>query len=172
VLIRSLLEGPLDIVGDIHGEIDALRALLTRLGYGIDGKHPHGRRLVFVGDLCDRGPDSPAMFRVVRGFVERGLAQCVLGNHELNLLRGERKHGNHWFYDDRNPEHEREFGPTAYCAPEEREPILRFIAGLPVALERSDLRIVHAAWEIDAVNDCQGFDAALAAFEHFAIRCA
>jgi hypothetical protein len=32
-LIRPLFEGPLDIVGDIHGEIDALSALLGKLGY-------------------------------------------------------------------------------------------------------------------------------------------
>ena len=167
MLIRSLFEGSLDIVGDIHGEVDALRALLARLGYDEGGEHPRGRRLVFVGDLCDRGPDSPAVFRVVRGFIERGLAQCVLGNHQLNLLRGERKHGNHWFYDERNPAQEREFGPTTYCAPAEREPILSFIAALPVALERSDLRIVHAAWEAAAIDDCRRFEAALAGFEHF-----
>jgi Calcineurin-like phosphoesterase len=166
VLIRPLFEGPLDIVGDIHGEVDALRALLARLGY-VEGKHPQSRRLVFVGDLSDRGPDSPAVIRIVRGFSERGLAQCVLGNHELNLLRAEHKHGNHWFYGDTNPEHEREFGPTTYCGPAERESILHFIAALPVALERSDLRVVHAAWHRDAIDACRAFDGAVAAFEHF-----
>ena len=59
-LIQSLPEGPLDIVGDIHGEFDALLALLSHLGYDLQGHHPQGRTLVFVGDFCDRGPDSPA----------------------------------------------------------------------------------------------------------------
>jgi hypothetical protein len=36
-LIQQLLPGPIDIVGDIHGEIDALRGLLERLGYERDG---------------------------------------------------------------------------------------------------------------------------------------
>lgn len=27
-------------------------------------------------------------------------AQCILGNHELNILRGEHKHGNHWFFGE------------------------------------------------------------------------
>ncbi|MBT8422614.1 MAG: metallophosphoesterase, partial [Gammaproteobacteria bacterium] len=90
-LVDSLFDGPLDIVGDIHGEIDALRQLLAGLGYDEAGNHPDGRRLVFVGDLVDRGPDSPAVLRAVRDLVNNGNAQCILGNHELNLLRDDEK---------------------------------------------------------------------------------
>jgi len=54
--------------------------------------------LVFVGDLVDRGPDSVSIVEFVRKIVSSGKAQMVLGNHEMNLLRGERKHGNHWFW--------------------------------------------------------------------------
>ena len=86
-LIGPLFVGPLDIVGDIHGEIDALRDLLKHLGYAETGEHPAGRRLVFIGDLTDRGPDSPAVAALVADLVKRELAQCVLGNHELNSPR-------------------------------------------------------------------------------------
>ena len=58
-LVQPLFEGPIDTVGDIHGEIDAFRDLLGHLGYADDGSHPQGRRLVFLGDLTDRGPDNP-----------------------------------------------------------------------------------------------------------------
>ena len=52
-LVQPLFDGPLDVVGDVHGEIDALRSLLSHLGYSHDGReHPNHRRLVFVGDLC------------------------------------------------------------------------------------------------------------------------
>ena len=78
--IQSLHDGPIDIVGDVHGEITALNALIGKLGYTQDGRHPHGRRLVFVGDLVDRGEDSPAMVERVAGLVQAGRAQCVLGN--------------------------------------------------------------------------------------------
>lgn len=57
-LIQTLPPGPLDIIGDIHGEIDSLRQLLKELGYDEEGNHPNDRLLVFVGDFCDRGPDS------------------------------------------------------------------------------------------------------------------
>ena len=68
-LVQQLPEGPLDIVGDIHGEDEALCALLSHLGYDEAGQHPQGRTLVFVGDLCDRGPDSPAVFDLVERLI-------------------------------------------------------------------------------------------------------
>ena len=88
-LIQSLPAGPLDIVGDIHGEFDALQALLQHLGYNAHGQHQDGRTLVFVGDFCDRGPDSPAVLALVQQLLEadmslggtvvqvRNLAECM-----------------------------------------------------------------------------------------------
>lgn len=60
-LRQTLPDTPLDIVGDVHGEWQALESLLHYLGYRENGSHPQGRRLVFVGDLCDRGQNSPAI---------------------------------------------------------------------------------------------------------------
>ncbi|MFB6822239.1 polynucleotide kinase-phosphatase [Streptomyces virginiae] len=80
------LTGPFDIVGDIHGCSSELETLLTKLGYE-DGVHPEGRTAVFVGDLVDRGPDSPGVLRRVMGMVKSGNALCVPGNHENKLGR-------------------------------------------------------------------------------------
>ncbi|MHC5704504.1 polynucleotide kinase-phosphatase [Streptomyces tirandamycinicus] len=80
------LTGPFDIVGDIHGCSSELETLLGRLGY-VDGAHPEGRTAVFVGDLVDRGPDSPGVLRRVMGMVASGNALCVPGNHENKLGR-------------------------------------------------------------------------------------
>ncbi|TVZ83636.1 polynucleotide kinase-phosphatase [Streptomyces sp. BK340] len=75
------LTGPFDIIGDIHGCASELEALLARLGYA-DGVHPDGRTAVFVGDLVDRGPDSPGVLRRVMSMTGSGNALCVPGNHE------------------------------------------------------------------------------------------
>lgn len=80
------LSGPFDIVGDIHGCSSELETLLAKLGYE-DGVHPAGRTAVFVGDLVDRGPDSPGVLRRVMGMVRSGNALCVPGNHENKLGR-------------------------------------------------------------------------------------
>ncbi|MFL1899829.1 polynucleotide kinase-phosphatase [Streptomyces tauricus] len=75
------LTGPFDIIGDIHGCSFELDSLLGKLGYA-DGVHPEGRTAVFVGDLVDRGPDSPGVLRRVMSMVGSGNALCVPGNHE------------------------------------------------------------------------------------------
>ncbi|WP_137992739.1 polynucleotide kinase-phosphatase [Streptomyces vilmorinianum] len=80
------LTGPFDIIGDIHGCRSELETLLAKLGY-VDGHHPEGRTAVFVGDLVDRGPDSPGVLRRVMSMVAAGDALCVPGNHENKLGR-------------------------------------------------------------------------------------
>lgn len=151
VLLAPLPEGPLDLIGDVHGEFEALMNLLAVLGYDQHGRHPRQRRLVFVGDLCDRGPDSPAVVEWVRQRHAEGNALVVLGNHELNLLRGQRKDGNDWFYGDVGSDGQR-YMPFAMLAPEARSEVMAFFDSLPVVLERPDLRVVHAAWHAASVD--------------------
>jgi hypothetical protein len=155
-LIQPLPEGPLDIVGDIHGEIVALRDLLSKLGYDQTGNHPQGRRLVFVGDLCDRGPDSPAVIQAVGEMVKRGNARVVLGNHELNLLRDDAKDGSGWYFEKRAETDKKHYAPFARLEGAARKGVQDFLAGLPIALERSDLRVVHAAWTAEEIGKVRG----------------
>jgi protein phosphatase len=88
--------GPFDVIGDVHGCLTELLALLEKLGYAlarddsgraVGAAHPEGRRAVFLGDLVDRGPDSPGVLRLVMGMVAAGTALAVPGNHEDKLLR-------------------------------------------------------------------------------------
>ena len=100
-LVQTLPSGPLDIVGDIHGEQAALLQLLRHLGYDARGNHPEGRTLVFLGDFVDRGPDSPGVIGIVHQLVTSGKAVAIAGNHEINLLRNDPKDGSGWFFDAR-----------------------------------------------------------------------
>jgi protein phosphatase len=88
---KSDRHGPFDIIGDVHGCQPELAGLLGTLGYqpGEDGvrRHPAGRTAVFLGDLVDRGPDTPGVLRTVMDMVAGGAALCVPGNHEAKLLR-------------------------------------------------------------------------------------
>jgi polynucleotide kinase-phosphatase len=93
---RAEVRGPFDIIGDIHGCASELHTLLTRLGWQLQhdttgaivgASHPEGRQAVFVGDLVDRGPDTPGVLRLVMGMVQSGTAMCVSGNHEAKLVR-------------------------------------------------------------------------------------
>ena len=157
-----LFEGPIDIIGDVHGEAGPLFQLLDVLGYDGNGHHPEGRRLVFVGDLVDRASDSIAVVDFVKQLINEGRALAVLGNHELNLLTGSRKHGNHWFWGE--PEvitKEPKEGPSKISfqrlADEPfRAAALAFFRSLPVALERPDTRVVHACWDADSISAVRG----------------
>ncbi|MEV6713147.1 polynucleotide kinase-phosphatase [Lentzea sp. NPDC051208] len=93
--------GPFDVFGDVHGCRAELEELLTELGYtlvrddegrAVDAVPPGERKAVFVGDLVDRGPDTPGVLRLVMGMVANGHALSVRGNHEEKLVRAMRGH--------------------------------------------------------------------------------
>lgn len=134
------LTGPFDVIGDVHGCRSELETLLGRLGY-VDGHHPEGRTAVFVGDLVDRGPDSPGVLRRVMGMVAAGDALCVPGNHENKLgrwLRGRKVQQTHGLAEtieqlEREPE-------------EFRAQVAEFIDGLVshYVLDEGRLVVCHA----------------------------
>src|SRR6266481_4733053 len=49
--------------------------------------HPQGRKLVFLGDLVDRGPRSPFVLHLVMESVNAETALCVPGNHDMKFMR-------------------------------------------------------------------------------------
>ncbi|MEO6958971.1 MAG: metallophosphoesterase, partial [Burkholderiaceae bacterium] len=154
-LVQALPANPLDIVGDIHGELSALSNLLAQLGYDKNGRHRDDRKLVFVGDLCDRGPNSYGAIRLVQHLIEQNNAYSILGNHEINLLTDDVKDGSGWFFDERYENDLRFYAPFQRVLPEQRETVREFLLSLPIALVRADIRIVHAAWTTEAIDAIQ-----------------
>ena len=162
-VITTLPDGPLDLVGDIHGELETLSILMAHLGYSPRGDHPEGRTLVFLGDLIDRGPDSPGVVRLVSDLIERGRALAVMGNHDLNAAAELTKADNTWLMGH-GPVHASERTITAQ---HERAEIIAFLKSLPIAGVRHDLRVVHACWDDAALAMMEGAsDAATALREH------
>lgn len=148
--------GPLDLIGDVHGELEALERLLLRLGVDAD-RGTSARPLIFLGDLIDRGPDSPGVVRLVRRLMDAGIAWCVLGNHELNVLLERRREGNGWWWADPTDSWQPGGGrppvpfPCALADADARAELADLIARMPLTLERPDLRVVHACWSPEAL---------------------
>jgi protein phosphatase len=144
--------GPFDIIGDVHGCFDELVMLLQKLGYSVNGTEatpPTGRKAVFVGDLCDRGPNTPDVFRLVMGMVERGQAFAVPGNHDDKLKRAlegrdvQVKHGL-----------EKTLEQLAQETPEFRRKVQEFIYSLVshVVLDDGKLVVAHAGMREDLIG--------------------
>jgi hypothetical protein len=68
---------PITFIGDIHGWNDRLHRVLDQVV----------GNMVFMGDLIDRGPDTPGVLDTVHHLCESGRARCLMGNHEYTLLR-------------------------------------------------------------------------------------
>ena len=69
-------------VGDVQGCGEEFLELVSRATDAFGDEFA----LWIAGDLVNRGPDNRCLLELVRGLVEAGRAQYVLGNHEINLL--------------------------------------------------------------------------------------
>lgn len=145
---RRELHGPFDLIGDVHGCLPELLELLSGLGYSglgytVSGAlhvtPPAGRTLIFLGDLGDRGPDTPGVLRLVIGMVQAGTALCVQGNHDAKLLRALQGHpvrATHGL--------EVSLEQLSYEPPEFTDAVQDFLTALPHHLLLDDGRLVAA----------------------------
>ena len=153
-----------DIIGDIHGYASELKALLNLLGYEErEGcyRHPE-RRVIFLGDFIDRGPEIRETLRIVRAMVERGHALAVMGNHEYNALCYHRPDGNGGHlrpHSDKNRgQHQATLAQIAVPFPDEWADHLDWFKSLPLYLELDGLRVVHACWDDAEIRVLKGCD--------------
>lgn len=146
-----------DIIGDIHGHADALKALLKHMGYRESRgawRHPD-RKAIFVGDFIDRGPKQVETVEIARRMVEADTALAVMGNHEFNAIAwflpdasnpGEYLRPHHSPKDgDKNFRQHKEFLNEVIGTPHHKE-IIDWFLTLPLWLEIPGLRVVHACW--------------------------
>ncbi len=152
-----------DIVGDIHGHATELETLLKRLGYREEAgcfRHPGGRKVVFLGDYIDRGPEIRRVLQIVRGMIDAGEARGILGNHEVNALRYHTSNGNGGYlrpHDSGNyKQYEATLNQMVTPFPAEWEGWMEWLSGLPLWLDLGPLRVVHASWNSDVIHQLRG----------------
>ncbi len=127
-------------VGDIQGCAPSLKTLVKRL--------PKKSKLIFLGDLVNRGPDSLGALRQLKSLQESGRAECILGNHDLHLLAidaGLRKTKGLDTVD------------SILKAPDRAE-LIHWIRNRPMALSDGNVLTVHAGvlpqWDLQQTIEC------------------
>ncbi|KAB7609849.1 serine/threonine protein phosphatase [Amylibacter sp. SFDW26] len=141
------------IIGDIHGCADLLKQILR--------KRPDGTRLIFVGDLIDRGHQSAEVLSIVKKLCDQG-AICLMGNHEkmmLDFLERPTEKGSRWLrhgglqtlqsYNVRGI-NERSSDQELLAARDVLRRVLpdgmeRWIRDLPLQWSSGNVHVVHAA---------------------------
>jgi len=127
-------------VGDVQGCAPSLKALLKKI--------PKKSKLIFLGDLVNRGPDSLGALRQLKSLQEAGRAECILGNHDLHLLAidaGLRKTKS---LDTIEP---------ILTAPDRKE-LIQWVRNRPLALSNGNVLAVHAGvlpqWDLQQTIEC------------------
>ena len=142
-----------DLIGDIHGHAQELKALLHKLGYEPvdDGWAHRKRKVIFLGDYIDRGPEQRESVNIVRSMVRAGSALAIMGNHEFNAIgfstpasSGEgflRPH------TEQNRKQHRAFLDEFPAGSPEYHDVIDWFKTLPLALELPQLRAIHACYD-------------------------
>jgi len=149
-----------DIIGDIHGHVDELVALLKLLKYElVSGVYRHpSRKVIFVGDFIDRGPQIRETLQLVRAMHEAGTALAVMGNHEFNALAYHTlaPDDSSKYLRDHSPKNTKQHAATVEQVPDDdlRE-YLNWFRQLPMWLALDGVRVVHACWDADQMDVIQ-----------------
>lgn len=127
-------------VGDVQGCAPSLKALIKKL--------PKKSKMIFLGDLVNRGPDSLGALRKLKSLQEAGQAECILGNHDLHLLAidaGLRKTKGLDTVD-------------AILKAPDRAELIHWIRHRPMALSNGKVLTVHAGvlpqWDLQQTIEC------------------
>ncbi|MEQ8705829.1 MAG: metallophosphoesterase [Phaeodactylibacter sp.] len=151
---------PTDLIGDIHGHADRLKALLRKLGYERKNgayRHP-GRKVVFVGDYIDRGPDNPGVVQLVREMVDAGSAVALCGNHEFNAIcfNTPKEGGGYLRQHTAKNTHQHAATLEQHRGRKgDYDSAIEWFKTLPLFLETPGLRAVHACWDGAVINRLQ-----------------
>ncbi|HUE70449.1 MAG TPA: metallophosphoesterase [Pirellulaceae bacterium] len=168
-----------DLIGDIHGHADELVQLLKSLGYEkAQGSYRHpDRKVIFLGDFIDRGPQIRQALEIVRRMIEAGHTLAVMGNHELNALayHTEDRDSPGEYLRRRTPKNEQQHRATLdQLPPQELRSHLEWFRTLPMWLDLDGLRAVHACWDERALGQIadahNSYGGATTEFLHSACR--
>ena len=155
--LPTKIDGPVSVIGDVHGQVDKLQKVLAKLRARPDF---HQRWIVFIGDFVDRGPDPKGATDIVLSLMqEHGYVASICGNHELAMCGSlhlfpppdyaewDKRWVGHYDSHKTFESYGAEFGdmPALLAAmPDDHK---QFYANLPWCIEHPQYQFVHAGLE-------------------------
>lgn len=142
-----------DLIGDIHGHADRLKKLLNALGYSVkQGSYCHSeRKIIFIGDYIDRGPQIRETLEIVKSMTESNNAIALMGNHEYNALcfhMHQTEGGHVRKHEIKNIIQHYETLKQFQNRQEEYNQYIEWFKTLPLYYEHEKFRAVHACWDV------------------------
>lgn len=147
-----------DIIGDVHGRADQLERLLGILGYQHTSAaftHPEDRKVIFIGDMIDRGPQEAQTLRIIRDMVDADTAHAIMGNHEFNAICYATRNANGDYirpHSSKNRHQHEAFLHEFPLGSAQHADAIAWMSTLPVYLDLGPLRVVHACWNDDYIT--------------------
>lgn len=142
-----------DLIGDIHGHSEPLLELLRKLGYlDVNGVYRQSdRKVIFLGDFVDRGPNQREVIEIVRPMIDHGTALSVMGNHEFNAIAyftpDPDNQEQHLREHSKRHRRQHEAFLNVYEGHDDYAELIEWFRKLPLWLELPGLRVVHACWD-------------------------
>ncbi len=151
-----------DIIGDVHGHYDLLVKLLKKLGYQSKEGHYYNpnRKVVFTGDIINRGPQIRQTVSLVRAMVEKGAAYAVMGNHELNAILYHTVDKSGKSLRKKLLRYKLPLLKTIQAydkEPGELKETIKWFRQLPLYLDLGEIRVVHGAWSDKGIQTVSQF---------------
>jgi hypothetical protein len=148
----------IDLRGDIHGHADELVQLLNKLGYRKEGRsyYHSDRKVCFVGDYIDRGPDIVDTLEIVKAMVDNNNAFALMGNHEYNAICFNEKGENEQFLREHSQKNIHQHSATLSQLKSDQklyDYYIDWFKELPLFHEDTDWRAVHATWDEAIINE-------------------
>lgn len=153
-----------DIVGDIHGQAIKLKQLLAKLGYRQSDQgyyHPE-YKMIFVGDLIDRGNYQIETLQLVKDMVDNQNGYVIMGNHEFNAIgwiTPDPKHPSQFMRKHNTVHHKQhhiflqQLGENS----QQHEYWINWFKMLPLFLEFDQIRVIHACWDNNIIRSIQPY---------------
>src|SRR5690606_17473912 len=141
-----------------------LKRLLGKMGYSREQgiwQHPE-RKVIFLGDFIDRGPEQAETLEIALGMVSEGHALAVMGNHEFNAVAyatpdpaqpGEDLRA----HNEKNDGQHRAFLDQVGRDEDTYRSVIAWFKTLPLYLDLGDFRVIRACWHPEHLEVLQRY---------------